>query len=513
MTLFEDITIAAVLGTGRQPFSAPPVDGKLGGLLSQLGSRDPEDALLTSAALVSVYERAGAVPPRLERPLPQASPEDTAPQVGARGADLLAQMLGGARREILMEGLNLMADRGLRVPHHLLPDLLSLGARSGEYRKRILPIIGKRGQWLASMNPEWDYARGVNLTLDFTDTEAVSGVWEEGSRDARAAFLRDLRQERPAVARELIQQTWSSEPADTRSAFLQTLADGLSHNDESFLEQALDDRSKEVRRTAADLLARLAGSQFGERMWMRAKPLIRIRRRLMGGPVLEIELPGDPDAAALRDGIDPALKVGGLGDKAALLAQIVSAVEPSRWATELGEPPARLLDLALKTEWADALVLSWTRAANRTGDAAWLESLTRNFLQSDRVKSWSPENIPDIDLLPASRIEALLGEALANGNPDESNPVWTLLPRYRGTFGPALCQAMINAVSKRVKGNASDAWSLGRYIHELALRVPPETAAAEMIWPEETLTGYLKNAVEEFRVTLEFRAELWKELH
>jgi hypothetical protein len=187
-------------------------------------------------------------------------------------------------------------------------------------------------------------------------------------------------------------------------------------------------------------------------------------------------------------------------------------VPPARWPEALGESPARILELAQKTEWADALFLGWIRAANRSADAVWIEPLARQFLTSSKVKSWSPDNLPDLELLSAEQAEAVLGDALRSGAPDDSNPVWTLLPRYRRSFGEALSRSLIEAIVKRAAVNATDAWSLARYLHELALRVPPSLADVEAVWPEEAAQGYLKNALEEFRAILEFRRDLWKEI-
>src|SRR5437762_1943286 len=77
--------------------------------------------------------------------------------------------------------------------------------------------------------------------------------WETSPRAARELLLQQLRSTDPARAREQLAQTWETEGADERAAFLATFRTGLSLDDEPFLESALDDRSKVVRRTAADL--------------------------------------------------------------------------------------------------------------------------------------------------------------------------------------------------------------------------------------------------------------------
>src|SRR6185503_937299 len=82
----------------------------------------------------------------------------------------------------------------------------------------------------------------------------------------RRTWLRTLRSQDPEAAREALAEVWPTESAATRADFLGLLADGLTLQDEDCLESALDDRSREVRRGAARLLARLPGSKYGERM-------------------------------------------------------------------------------------------------------------------------------------------------------------------------------------------------------------------------------------------------------
>jgi len=258
------------------------------------------------------------------------------------------------------------------------------------------------------------------------------------------------------------------------------------------------------------VLARLPESAYAARMWERAKPMLTIAGGSAGG--LVVLLPDETNAAAQRDGIDPALKLAGFGAKASLLVQTISAIAPRRWEEELDATPEQLLMLAERAEWTDALIVAWIRAANRNADARWLEPLIRYFLASSKVKSWSPDNLPDINLLPDAVAESILSDALHSGNADDSNPVWTILPRYRRTYGLTLSRALLDAILARVKGKPQDAWSLGRYLHDLALKVPPTMAELNITWPEDEAAGYLKNAIEEFRSILEFRRDLWKEL-
>ena len=65
---------------------------------------------------------------------------------------------------------------------------------------------------------------------------------------------------------ELLETTWSTERAEDRLMFLDSLRTGLGADDEPFLERALTDRSRNVRSTAAELLSALPGSALATRM-------------------------------------------------------------------------------------------------------------------------------------------------------------------------------------------------------------------------------------------------------
>ncbi|WP_143219756.1 DUF5691 domain-containing protein [Actinomadura sp. CNU-125] len=119
-------------------------------------------------------------------------------------------------------------------------------------------------------------------------------AWRSGTRHRRAAYLSRLRGTDPAAARALLRESWDREPAPDRAAFLGTFAWGLSLDDEPFLEAALDDRGKDVRQLAADLLARLPGTAYGERMAERARACVTPRTDPMPGAGTRPDRPDAP---------------------------------------------------------------------------------------------------------------------------------------------------------------------------------------------------------------------------
>ncbi|HEX5083719.1 MAG TPA: DUF5691 domain-containing protein, partial [Blastocatellia bacterium] len=294
MSLWTEITNTALIGCERKPLSLNGASGKLGDLLGRLDQSDREGALFGAAAAVSLYVRAGSLSLKDEQPLPEASDPDDAPRCGEQSAIRLEMMLRGEYKELLPEWLAKTAAAGRRAPEELLTLLLNTGRTMEDISGEILSVLGARGRWLAAQNPDWAYAIGV-----FDET-----LWETGSSQQRAAVLAELRKRDAARARELLASNWAQESPKDRADFLEALKYGLSIDDEAFLEAALDDRRKEVRGVAVDLLARLPESALRRRMIERVRPLITFKLNKLKRKTIEVTLPETCDKAMQRDGVD-----------------------------------------------------------------------------------------------------------------------------------------------------------------------------------------------------------------
>ncbi len=268
MTPWNDVLAIALIGTDRRP----------------TGTENPAAEVLDLAASWTPYHRAGVRVATMDE-LPQAAPPETAPRVGRAASIRLELLLEGgpmpwesATRElILAEWLGLAAERGLRVTPHLLPSLLDQGRLRRELRPLIATVGGTRAHWLAELNPDWRYLTHT-AGPSTVDAQPESTGWETGSRAQRLGYLRRLRRADPAAARELLLRDWATLTPDERADLVATLDDGLSLADEALLERALDDRRKEVREAAANLLVRLPASAFQARMVDRARAGVSIAR-------------------------------------------------------------------------------------------------------------------------------------------------------------------------------------------------------------------------------------------
>ncbi|MFF4941499.1 DUF5691 domain-containing protein [Streptomyces rubiginosohelvolus] len=378
---WEELVTSALLGTDRRP--PAPRGGPV--------PADAPAALLDAAALHTVRRRAGLLPA-----VPEARPEPAAPDprpalpeaARHRLAHLLADRSapsGGGRRgtapdltELIPQWLAIANRRGFRAPADLLPALLDAARARTDLRPQALAFAGPRGMWLAGLNPDWKFAlRGSASGAPqpgLTDPDAVAQLWKEGLFAERVALLDAVRAQDPPAALTLLATTWPTERAEDRLMFLDSLRSGLGGADEPFLEQALSDRSRNVRATAAELLSALPESALAGRMAARALSCVHPDRT---GAVasIAVEAPHECDADMQRDGVT-AVPPTGRGERSWWLGQLVEATPLGVWEERFGGRAAdEIVALPVADDWADELHTAWCRAAVRQRNPQWSRAL------------------------------------------------------------------------------------------------------------------------------------------
>jgi hypothetical protein len=501
MTRWDELTATALIGTDRRGLQIDPQSAG-GEVLGRLAQRDPASTLLASAGTVALALRAGFLPADAPAALPEVCPDDDLPACSARAAYHLALAANEqALRPALIEGLQLLASLGQRGSDALLPALLEVGRADRDLQAPVFAVLGKRGRWLARQNPDWAYA----LAQPGADPRRA---WEHGTREERRVLLSQLRGERPDLARELLAESWPSERADDRAAYLALLEHQLGLDDEPFLEAALDDRSKQVRTTAAELLAHLPDSQLVQRMTGRLAPHLRwVSGRFWQEPRIAAEPPETLDEALIRDGIvaDPPQKR--IGKRAWWLQQMLAAASLDHWCTAWDRSPEQIVAAALNSDWSEALLRGFARAARRQRHAGWIMALLRGV---------SDEQLVDADLadgLDPAAIEALAIDRLA-ADRKLFGTAWHLLNRHAGPWGDPLGRAVIAALTKHLAGLSGSERNI-LYQHELlAQRLPIElTAAALAAWPEQLRQSRpYSEAYERFARIMLFRQAMVKEI-
>ncbi|NVI87316.1 DUF5691 domain-containing protein [Actinomadura sp. BRA 177] len=499
MSAWNQHVTAALLGTERRD---PPVLPE-----APDGVGDRAGRLLDQAALLAVRRRAGSVPSGAAPEPVALAPVEDVPVVPRAAAARLRRILSGEHLRVLPEWLDAAAARGFRVPAQTLPDLLERGRGDRMLRPSIARAAGRRGVWLALQNTDWAYLVGSG-----DDPGGGPEVWETGTRNRRVAYLTRLRNTEPERARELLQETWGKEPAPDRAAFLSTFEHGLSLADEIFLETALEDRGKDVRQLASDLLARMPGSAYGVRMAARARRCLVPEARTARGrrqTWIKVEPPHAHDEDMARDGIPfhpsgsfaPRGGGGPVGTRAAWLREILARTPLSTW-TELFElPPMEIVCLPVSDSDGRDVHIGWAKAALSQRDGEWARALLKGGVMVDE-----PEALADLlSVLPGGERDAAAADLIrwVEGRPD----LLRVLERVPGPWTGPLAAAVVTTLTASAERPTRRDDHLINQLCRLADERLDPSAASRL-----DLGDAAPRAVTELIATLSFRDEMLKEL-
>jgi hypothetical protein len=352
----------------------------------------------------------------------------------------------------------------------------------------------------------------------------MAGDWTTATTNERLGHLTALRAADPGRARQLVESTWDEESSENRARFLTTFGAGLSIDDEPLLERALDDRRKEVREAALDLLRHLPGAALGERMAARARKAVRFD----GSGRLIISPPTELDRDLRRDGVG-ATPVRGVGVGAWLLEEIVAGTPLEMWTPGLsstaaspgtagtdggrsGSPAADRLDPAwwLKAarghDWAVPLLHGWAKAAVVQRDARWASALLTadNGALREAVR-WDLHLVLPPDLLARLATAALRSE---------DGSAQRLLGLHPGPWPDGLSVAVLETVEQRARTDRHT-WQLGELCRAAGPAMPPgyaDLAGRLAVHLDQIVDPTRVRPVAELARTLTFRHEMLQEL-
>jgi hypothetical protein len=489
----------ALVGTSRAGALAPPDrEHPAEALLAGLTACDPETDLLLRAGLQAVFSAAGRRADEAVAPLPAAPPE-TARRPGDRLAGLLRGGLTLDASGLFGGLLDELAARNLRLPHELLPEVLTLSDPT--LRQKLLPVLGERGRWLAGLNPYWAWGRQALGTQSEAPTpDHLQRLLQEADLPERCRALGVWRRLDPAAAREFLAGTLAGDSADVRGRLVSELAARLSPADEPFLETCLDDRSAVVRRVAAQLLARLPDSGLAGRMRDRGQAMLTSQK---GGLVfqtltLACAPPEAIDKGWERDGI-PRKPAGGGGQRAGWVEGVFELIRPSHWVTHFGATPEELLAGLRDDPFGPSLVAGWSRACRKfaTDDpttARWILPLLDHWEAAlDRQPEAERGSILEqiTTLLPAldpGVAEARVLDLIEHRRGREETAVLGLLDALPGRWSDRSAQRFLEQ-TRSVLRQASDGFAT-QWISRLPLAaraIPPgQFSAALQPWDLST---------------------------
>lgn len=507
MSAWSELERAAMLGTRRTRPKLPPIAPSLDRVLNQLESDDPAHDLLRAAGMLELYEQAGRIPARLQadrRPPPAAEERPPCPPAAAR---YLAQMLDSNLRDLLPEFLGALDGAGYRLPETLLPNMLAHGYTRSALRPLILPLIGNRGRRLAARHKQWHYA-----AVDPHSWQSVRRAWERASAARRPSLVAQLRAMAPDQGRALLESGWRAESDQQRLRLIKQLLASLSAADEPLLETALDDRSRLVRRQAADLLARIPGSRLSARV------SAYVPRYLAWTPgetrQITVRLP-QVTPAMRRDGVTGALNAKPAHARSQEIVQLIGSVPLAYWQEAWGCRPRELLEAIPSTAWPRTLTSGFALAAERQEDAAW----SRRIIEVFGVTPVTTKLIPVLSPadLRALTLRSLASErVLPTGPGAHTSPLLNIVRRWPGPWDVEtaarlveLFAARFRATAHEKRANAAALNTIGDRFLSLARQAEPELLPeAQRLLGDTEKLGCWRSTAREFLYLLSLRREM-----
>lgn len=499
---FKELARIALLGTENTVF---PDDLLREMKAKGLDVKKEKPLLLAeSAALYSQLKKAGFKLNDYEGKLPEVVESKEENNCSLKSVRHLQLILDGKYKAVFPEFLHHLLENGKYLPTELIPSLMSR-ADINEWWSLVEMALSPNGKWLLTQHPEWK--------LRIKSPENIN--WETADKSERLQLLKSLRINEPEKAIELLESTWKDEQPRDKKSFLKELINGLSASDELFLEKAIKDKRKEVRKEAVELLAKLPLSDYAERMFQRAVEIMHYKKGRW-----HFDIPDEPDKAAVKDGI---LKIDVKwkgGAKAGYLGQIFSKIPPSRWELHFEAEPLEVLRIFNKTDWSNVLIRAFANAAVFHDDEKWIGAILEFWFENENSPLWNDDiGIQILGLAPPEIVNQLSIEYLKNrkGLPDEETPVFQLLLANDAPLNNELTRTIIHRLQEWIAVTKTMDWNALHYklfLDMVAMRCSPSLFSfLEKGWRTTAPLWYnWENLVTNMLNTVLFRREMILEL-
>jgi hypothetical protein len=370
MKLWEDIINKATLGSAKLPLKSSDIPAIISEQYDLSDSQDQEEDFLRFSSLIYQYRQAGSLPLNFQTIVQAESEEEIRPYCSSKASDMLKTILEEELNPFLKLWLKLCASNDLCVAPELIPELLDISTRKKEFRKLILTVAGKRGEWLSKLNPQW------NFSSPSTDQNTV---WETGSPEQRKELLGRLRRNNPGEALELLKTTWATEGANEKVTYLEILRIKLSAGDLAWLE-SLKEKGQKVNAAIVDLIKSIPTSSIVQEYSNVLKNAINIKKGkallgMINKTVLDVsDSLAIPDAV-FKSGIEKLSSDKNVSDNQYILAQLISSVPPSFWNDHLQLSTEGVIQLFQKEKQTAFYVPALAIASIKFKNTNWIKSI------------------------------------------------------------------------------------------------------------------------------------------
>ncbi|HMQ50052.1 MAG TPA: DUF5691 domain-containing protein [Saprospiraceae bacterium] len=499
--VWEDLAKTALLGTTRSQLSPPTLAA-----LEQLGvdiSGASAPVLLEAAALYQVLKKAAfPLQPYTGETPSFVQTTATRPFPGNRSIQHLQSILSGKYLPALPEFLALLARQQQQIPYEHLPQIFYLCLNKKGLWAQIEPQLGEVERWLLQQNPDW---------IAMTERKDHQN-WSTASVEERCAMLRYLRRLDPATGLKQLQEVWISEDYKSKVLLLEELKRGLSLHDAPFLEDALNDSRKEVRKKAAEMTYLIPESAG----YARLKAMV----------FSHLPLPSDLPRQKLPSTDKTNLEAQHFylnkesrfksGDRNNWFFDLLSLLSPNELSIHFGIEPSDCLRALVNSPFRAAYVQALAEAAYSHKNASWAEAIVRHVWKNEAALPLNAEWITQLfTILPESVIRDMMWQyvQLFPGLLEEDAPIIHWMQQRSYALEGPLCKTIINGFRTWLNEADSYYWNIWHYkkvLQLLAWQCPVELwDFAKSGWNQRSpVWPRWEKEIDRFLRILEFRKQM-----
>lgn len=504
MEQLEELQSLLLLGTDRSAMGEA-----LSTYLQKQGIQNaetPEKTAATALVFFRQWQRAGFLPEKWKTELAaQKDASGSEMECSAQSARCLQEILEGKYSEALSEWIHLLLQARQVLPREALPALFQRCLNEEGLWENIQPAIGNRGQWLLQQNPLWQV---------LAEMPADVAAWGTSTGSQRQLLLRSIRKQDPALGLPLLQSTWDNEDPAQKAALLAELSKGLSQADEVFLEKCLQERRKETRQMAAELLACIPGSALVKRYLSYLQTCILVEN----GKIV-LQLPTEAPETWRNDGVEISGKAPySATQRSAWLFQLVRRLPPVYWQQHWGLEPPQTITLFAQQDREESWIQALIDASLLHQDLPWQEALAQWWLEQPASQSWqTAQGRHLLQELPASVVQRLLPPFLQKQSHllEDDQVATYILSANTHAWEETLSMAVVQPFKRYLQAGDNPFWNIWHYarlLKAVAYRCPPALfPQLNNGWNVDSpLWGRWQAEVERMLAIVQFRARMHK---
>ena len=326
---------------------------------------DREEKFLQLASIASLYRQCGVLPAAKEVIMRFAAEEEKL-YCNPPAIHVLKDIFTEESIPLLKFWLQHCYEKQKLVLPEIVPHLLGTAVQQKKLQFLVASCCGKRGEWLASFNSEWN----------FSSTQTGEELWQTGTLEQRKEILKQTRKADPAKAREWIQQTWAQEDANTKQGLLEILSENTSEQDIPFLESLSTEKSKKVKEQALQLLRQIPGSSILQQYEEIIKQGVSVKKEkaLLGisnKTVLQFQLPASMPESIFKSGIEKLSGQKNISDESFIFYQLIGFIPPVFWESHLTCTSSEVIELFRRTDEGKRMIPALGSAVGRFQTTKW----------------------------------------------------------------------------------------------------------------------------------------------